>query len=133
MLESAVARFPKDSIACRESQQSIERTLMDPRQLCQRGNRLRLARPNVIGNPQFSDSADRAAQRHAGKHSAQLFCFCRCHWNYDNVLAPRLSVIQCAQIDLTSPPSMRRLDPVIQRAAGDTRNAIKSAISSGWP
>ena len=28
-----------------------------------------------------------------------------------------------SQIDLTSPPSMRSVEPVIQRAPGDTRNA----------
>jgi hypothetical protein len=38
-----------------------------------------------------------------------------------------------SQIDLTSPPSMRSVEPVIQRAPGDTRNAISSAISSGSP
>src|SRR5580658_3380617 len=37
------------------------------------------------------------------------------------------------QIDLTSPPSIRSVDPVIQRAPGETRNAISSAISSGSP
>jgi len=30
------------------------------------------------------------------------------------------------QIDLTSPASIRSVDPVIQRAPGDTRNAISS-------
>ena len=38
-----------------------------------------------------------------------------------------------SQIDLTSPPSMRSVEPVIRRASGDTRNAISSAISSGSP
>ncbi len=37
------------------------------------------------------------------------------------------------QIDFTSPPSMRSVEPVIQRAPGDTRKAISSAISSGSP
>src|SRR6516164_9040912 len=37
------------------------------------------------------------------------------------------------QIDFTSPPSMRRAEPVIQRAPADTRKAISSAISSGSP
>jgi hypothetical protein len=37
------------------------------------------------------------------------------------------------QIDLTSPPSILSVDPVIHRAPGDTRNAISSAISSGSP
>jgi hypothetical protein len=37
------------------------------------------------------------------------------------------------QIDLTSPPSIRIVEPVIQRAPGETRNAISSAISSGSP
>ncbi|MGY4381992.1 hypothetical protein ACVWZ3_009631 [Bradyrhizobium sp. i1.3.6] len=36
-------------------------------------------------------------------------------------------------IDFTSPPSIRNAEPVIQRAPGDTRNAINSAISSGSP
>jgi len=44
------------------------------------------------------------------------------------VFAPALD-----QIDLTSPPSIRSVDPVIHRAPGDTRNAISSAISSGFP
>jgi uncharacterized protein VirK/YbjX len=38
-----------------------------------------------------------------------------------------------SQIDLTSPPSIRSVEPVIHRAAGDTRNAISLAISSGAP
>jgi hypothetical protein len=38
-----------------------------------------------------------------------------------------------AQIDFTSPPSMRSVEPVIQRAPGDTRKAISSATSSGSP
>ena len=37
------------------------------------------------------------------------------------------------QIDFTSPPSMRSVAPVIQRAPDDTRKAINSAISSGSP
>ena len=37
------------------------------------------------------------------------------------------------QIVLTSPPSMRSIVPVMNRAGGDTKNAISSAISSGWP
>ena len=37
------------------------------------------------------------------------------------------------QTDLISPPSMRKTVPVIQRAAGETMNAIKSAISSASP
>lgn len=37
------------------------------------------------------------------------------------------------QTDFTSPPSMRSVEPVIQRAAGETRKAISSAISSGSP
>ena len=37
------------------------------------------------------------------------------------------------QMDFTSPPSMRSVEPVIQRAPGDTRKAISSAISSGSP
>jgi hypothetical protein len=37
------------------------------------------------------------------------------------------------QIDRTSPPSIRSCVPVIQRAAGETRKAIRSAISSGSP
>ena len=35
--------------------------------------------------------------------------------------------------DFTSPPSIRSTVPVIQRAAGETMNAIKSAISSASP
>ena len=38
-----------------------------------------------------------------------------------------------SQIDLISPPSIRSVQPVIQRAPGDTRKAISSAISSGSP
>ena len=38
-----------------------------------------------------------------------------------------------AQIDLTSPPSILSVVPVIQCAPGDTMNAINSAISSGAP
>jgi hypothetical protein len=34
------------------------------------------------------------------------------------------------QIDLTSPASIRSVDPVIQRAPGDTRNAISSLKAS---
>jgi hypothetical protein len=37
------------------------------------------------------------------------------------------------QIDFTSPPSMRSVEPVIQRAPVETRKAIRSAISSGSP
>jgi hypothetical protein len=37
------------------------------------------------------------------------------------------------QTDLTSPPSIRSVEPVIQRAPGDTKKAISSAISSGSP
>ena len=37
------------------------------------------------------------------------------------------------QTDFTSRPSMRSVEPVIQRAPGDTRKAISSAISSGAP
>ncbi|VWM19842.1 hypothetical protein BLA6992_07189 [Burkholderia lata] len=37
------------------------------------------------------------------------------------------------QTDFTSPPSIRSAEPVIQCAAGDTTNAISSAISSGVP
>lgn len=37
------------------------------------------------------------------------------------------------QTDLTSPPSIRNADPVIHLAAGETRNAMSSTISSGWP
>jgi hypothetical protein len=37
------------------------------------------------------------------------------------------------QTDLTSPPSIRSVDPVIQRAPGDIKNAISSAISFGSP
>lgn len=36
-------------------------------------------------------------------------------------------------IALISPPSMRIAEPVIHFAAGDTRKAINSPISSGWP
>jgi hypothetical protein len=35
-------------------------------------------------------------------------------------------------LDLAA-PSMRSVEPVIQRAPGDTRKAISSAISSGSP
>ena len=38
-----------------------------------------------------------------------------------------------SHMDLTSPPSIRSAAPVIQRAPGETRKAMSSAISSGWP
>ena len=38
-----------------------------------------------------------------------------------------------SQIDFTSPPSIRSVEPVIHRALVETRKAIKSAISSGSP
>jgi hypothetical protein len=37
------------------------------------------------------------------------------------------------QTDLTSPPSIRKVEPVIHRAPGDTKKAMSSAISSGSP
>ena len=46
---------------------------------------------------------------------------------------PTPSIEVLFYVDLISPPSMRTALPVIQRAAGETRNAIKSAISSGLP
>jgi hypothetical protein len=45
----------------------------------------------------------------------------------------RVRLEEAGQIDFTSPPSMRSVEPVIQRAPGDTRKAISSAISSGSP
>jgi hypothetical protein len=45
----------------------------------------------------------------------------------------RLTQRRSRQIDFTSPPSIRKVEPVIQRAPGDTRKAMSSAISSGSP
>jgi hypothetical protein len=51
------------------------------------------------------------------------------------VSAQKTPAIQCPPLQLafTSPPSMRNAEPVIHLAAGDTKNAINSAISSGSP
>ena len=48
-------------------------------------------------------------------------------------VSQRLRPTDPRQIDFTSPPSMRSVEPVIQRAPGETRKAISSAISSGSP
>ena len=53
-----------------------------------------------------------------------------CHLKQRMEHSPNNPVIY---IDLISPPSIRKADPVIQRAPGETRNVINSAISSGSP
>jgi len=53
--------------------------------------------------------------------------------NILSISGRRRSASLTRQTELTSPPSIRSAVPVIQRAVGETMNAIKSAISSASP